>query len=176
MNTCFFKHLANRRLLIGFALFDMTLGKSPMSAAPVFDKQITQLAVYHAVNNRTARTLIEALQLIFPALFGKGNSIFDLIRNEPHALWSNNINSGAAVVAFDCRNYPAVKGSDRMINAHNIGAVGDAVISLFPFDCAEIELIDKTELSVYGADRVGNPDSDIFAEHNTTPFERLNQA
>ena len=60
-----------------------------------------------------------------------------------------------------------------MVDAHDIGTVRNAVISLFPLNCTKIKLVHKAELPVYGADRVSYPYSDIFAEHKTTPFGRL---
>ena len=172
MDACFFKHFSDSSLLVGFSFFNVTLRESPMGTAAIFDKKVSYLIVDNSVNYRTARTFVKTFKLIVSAFFRKSDCILNLIRNESHAFGCNNVNSGAAVAPFDGGNNSAVESSHGMIDSHNVGTVRNAVIAFFAFDCAEIKLIDKTELSVYGADRVSNPHSDIFAEHITTPFER----
>ena len=79
-----------------------------------------------------------------------------------------NIFAGGDIV--DYGDYSAVKSPHRVGDAHDICPGGGAVISLFAFDNAEIKLINESELSVYGADRVCDPYSDIFAEHFNHTF------
>ena len=164
------EHLAHRSLLKGLALLNMTLGEAPMGAAPVFDEQISYLVIDPAINHRTARTLVETLELIVPALFGKGHGVLDLIGDESHAFGGDDIDRRAAVAAPDGGDNSAVKSPHRVGDAHDICPGGGAVISLFAFDNAEIKLINESELSVYGADRVCDPYSDIFAEHFNHTF------
>ena len=54
VDSCFLKNFSHCCLLMSFALFNMPFGESPMSAAAVFDKQITKFVVDDTVNNRTA--------------------------------------------------------------------------------------------------------------------------
>lgn len=70
----------------------------------------------------------------------------------------------------DNGNYSAVKGSHGVINPHDVRSARDIVISLFSLNHTKVELISKTELPVYGVDRVCYPDSDIFAEHKVHTF------
>lgn len=173
VDTRFLENLSYCGLFKGFTLFNMTFREAPMRAASVFDKQISDFIIDSAVNDCTAGTLVKTFELAVSALFGEGNGIFNLIGYESHAFGSDNIHRRASVIAFNGGDNSAVKGSYRMRYAHDICTGRNAVISLFSLDDTEIKLINKSELSVYGADRVSDPYSDILAEHFNHTFRTV---
>ena len=85
-----FKNLAPCGLFGRLAALHVTFGKSPVGAAAVLDEKKSDLAVYSAAYDGTARALVETLETVCALGLRKGERIGYLIADKTHIFRRND--------------------------------------------------------------------------------------
>ena len=85
-----FKNFAPCSLLGRFAALHVTFGESPVGTAAVLDKKKSDLAVYSAAYDGTARALVETLEAVCALGLRKGERIGYLIADKTHIFRRND--------------------------------------------------------------------------------------
>ena len=85
-----FKNLAPCSLLGRFAALHVTFGESPVGAAAGLDEKKSDLTVYSAAYDGTARALVETLEAVCALGLRKGERIGYLIADKTHIFRRND--------------------------------------------------------------------------------------
>ena len=109
-----------------------------MGASSVLDKQKTNHSADVPVNNRSAGTLIKALQCVIFVLHRKVNAVCDVNVDEPCTFRRYNPICFITAVIPDDADYPSVKASHGMIDTHDECAFNRSVELLSPLDLAVV--------------------------------------